>query len=68
MPKKTAAAAAGARGDASQEEAVVDERLGSDVPLGELAPREAHALMRSRADLTPPPPIEPLHEEWRSFC
>ena len=37
-----AAAAAGARGDASQEEAVVDERLGSDVPLGELAPREAH--------------------------
>ena len=37
-----AAAAARARGDASQEEAVVDERLGSNVPLGELAPREAH--------------------------
>ena len=26
----------------SQEEAVVDQRLGRDVPLAELAPREAH--------------------------
>ena len=32
-----------------------------------LAAREAHALMRARADLAPPEPIRELHPDWREF-